>query len=57
MLRFCVVTLKGFLWKQDRGCAKVMWSNIKRIGECAKVLWSTIKRIGDVLRFCGVTLK
>ena len=55
----------------DRGCAKVLWSNIKRIWGCAKVLWSTIKRIwgyaevlwsnikriGDVLRFCGVTLK
>ena len=24
---------------------------------CVKVLWSNIKRIGDVLRFCGVTLK
>ena len=24
---------------------------------CAKVLWSNIKRIGDVLRLCGVTLK
>ena len=24
---------------------------------CAKVLWSNIKRIGDVLRFCGVPIK
>ena len=48
------------LWstiKRIWGYAKVLWSNIKTIWGCAKVLWSNIKRIGDVLSFCGVTLK
>ena len=46
MLRFCGVTLKGFLW-----------SNIKRIGDVLRFCGVTLKGYGNVLRFCGVTLK